>query len=306
MKRRLFLFTLCLFFCIADVQAQKGLAKAAKALTTYEYKVIICKPTKIPLMMPGQLIVQVTRYNSTPIVSRIKDNYTTDIIYIRTNKILKKGDLISPSFTSNNIHIINEVVPIIWDDNKDNTAMLRFYVENTPSPLIGAIGDLALSVNNNPEPLLEEGIDIMVDDVVMKQGSKRGHPKEHLFKNDSTNGKWKEIFCSFLGNPSDYYLDTSNSKSNYATQVFASFLKRWKEMKEIVYVNGKQFVSGTACLRFLADDCKIKLGVDRRSYSSWIGKQLDRKGELKELIDPDIDRLVDKWFSDHGLNQPSD
>lgn len=183
---------------------------------------------------------------------------------------------------------------IVYSEIYDNYAL--FPLENMLIPSDFDKVNLAFSIGvyGEPRPILTDEIGLKVAKMTSERG--QGRPEDSLFHDKIEIQNWKGEFCDFLKTfpspSSDYSIKTK--LSNYVSQVYYSFMKRWEEMKVI------EKVSGDASLRFLVDECGFDLLVgNRRTYSGWFLKNY-KEGKL---YDERIDNNVEEWFILRGLKK---
>ena len=124
-----------------------------------------------------------------------------------------------------------------------------------------------------------------------EDGGSLGRTPKPLFagkdgkRDDETTRREAKRFHKYLKNQEllDLFLDTKGE--NEVNRAFVGFYFQWE--KEGL-VNEKDKVSGTACYRFLKDDCErmLEIGIQEKSYCNYIRARIQKisDAEKRELM----------------------
>ena len=198
MKRIFAILMLCLLFCIIEVQAQKPIINAVRAVASHDYVATFHYPRNLTRGMPAQVIVQLKPANTASYVTRWREGYLTDSIKFRLSRALNFGDVIHAKFTSKYIHLANRPQPLTWNENKDNSIKIGIYIDNDyPSNTVVTPGKLTIETEDDTDPILEEeinmGLDELVTNLLHSSGDKRTDKLETEMPNFSKMQRFEII-----------------------------------------------------------------------------------------------------------------
>lgn len=127
--------------------------------------------------------------------------------------------------------------------------------------------------------------------------SRKGRPKEYLFvdakgnKDEVVTAQQAKIFVAFLKKHNRYSKKIDSKSATYFNQSIIAFYRMWEEENLVPRKSPKS----SALTRFIVEDCGIKISVDQRTYSSFIGKALGSDYKLDYEIESDVNEFVKEY-----------
>lgn len=292
--RLLFIFTLCLFFCISEAQAQK-LAKVR-----FKYPSVMKRGRLYNIEM--EMLSRNTGFHN----SRNRKGYITKDIYLNSD-IVDKQKLFA-TFTP---HVFPN------KDCSDHILMAKPYREidlsapnNTTTLPFAIDDDFPLDVDSiimaiNMAGFFIDYVTMRVDNsnlkvILTKNTTSRNYNLKPLFSNSDHQTRCKEEFLSFIKD--EYYPDSifPNRKS-ITSMAFVSFIKKWRREG---LLDAKSTINPYACYRFLTVDCELKCNPkhDIKRYSNFLRHELS-PDVIKKSVRGNKDDEVAKWLVRKGQNQ---
>lgn len=310
MKKYLIILT-CLILCIPEMHGQgKKLIEGIQKGLMFKHHY----PIATKLGKPTDLYVQVKSLNSEWIKTIKKANYLTDDIIINRN--LNQNKLIlerkAPSWV-----LFDEPIQkvVLTGDETDLSNSFRIIQEPEPG-VTGFRVEEIWTVEGDSVPLARNFLNIEVEStqkVIFKDKTKKQEKRDYtvqpLFYRYQELGKdvekeTKRLSDEFLAFLKHENFETKHFRANRRDDIamaFVSFYKRWQEMK-IVSPGGS--VNGSACYRFLTEDCNLNCSDDIKAFGKFIHRTVNaqtKKHKGEEKVNQNIDKKVENWFSTHRI-----
>lgn len=162
------------------------------------------------------------------------------------------------------------------------------YVYDAPVPVAIIPEDEAIEEKDILNPLKADA------DINKKRDVRTGgRRKAHLFmdangiKDENLTMHNVAAFTGFLAqhhSTSSVLLETK--KDNYIAKVFVSFYRRWMN-------NGcvERTVNGSACYRFLTEDCGLPCATTEKTFSNWIKLKI-KEDDADIILDGSIENYI--------------